>query len=81
MGLINGTKLTPRQRAEVLSRFPYRWTKENEGQARRLHGAEHPTIPLIPDEQWLREHAFYFVKDGTRLNRKLFFAERAEREE
>ena len=24
--------------------------------------------PLVTDEQWLREHAFNFVKDGSRLN-------------
>jgi hypothetical protein len=30
-------------------------------------GHSHPTIPLQSDEQWLAEHAFHFVKDGSRL--------------
>ena len=32
-------------------------------------GHQHPTIPLISDEQWIREHAFYFTNDGRLFNR------------
>lgn len=27
-------------------------------------GHQHPTIPLISDDQWIREHAFHFTNDG-----------------
>jgi hypothetical protein len=27
----------------------------------------HPTIPLITDNQWVKEHAFHFTKDGKKL--------------
>jgi hypothetical protein len=27
----------------------------------------HPTMPLITDHQWLKEHAFHVTKDGARL--------------
>jgi hypothetical protein len=25
-------------------------------------------VPLVTDEQWLKEHAFHFIKDGSRLS-------------
>jgi hypothetical protein len=31
------------------------------------NGHSHPTIPLQTDDQWLAEHAFHFVADGSRL--------------
>ncbi len=27
-------------------------------------GHSHPTIPLVTDADWLRQHAFYFTADG-----------------
>jgi hypothetical protein len=33
-------------------------------------GHQHPTIPLQTDEQWLREHAFYFTNAGKLLPRR-----------
>ncbi len=32
-------------------------------------GHTHPTIPLISDEQWIREHAFHFTNDGRLATR------------
>lgn len=29
------------------------------------NGHTHPTMPLISDEQWLNEHAFWITKDGS----------------
>jgi len=68
MKLIKGEQLTPRQKSIVLSAFGYRWTIENYQRAMTwfgLHGK--PTVAPIPDEQWLAEHAFQFVNDGSRL--------------
>jgi len=68
MRLVNGSKLLPATRAEVLRCFMYRWTFENERRARYSHsvgGHNPPTMPLVTDEQWLREHAFYVRNDGA----------------
>jgi hypothetical protein len=27
-------------------------------------GHQHPTIPMISDDQWIQEHSFYFTNDG-----------------
>lgn len=32
-------------------------------------GHQHPTIPMISDDQWIREHAFYFTNDGRLATR------------
>ncbi len=68
--LIRGTELTLRQRRLILAAFSYRWTHENPHRRRVWSSikAGQPTIPLQTDDQWLREHAFYFVKDGSRLS-------------
>ena len=66
--LIKGQDLTTAQRAEVLAAYLYRWTKENPRRVemwRKVQGQ--PTMALISDEEWLRDHAFHFVKDGSRL--------------
>ena len=65
--LITGDKLNPRQRALVLNAFGYRWTVENHERARYWHGANAPTMQPQTDEIWLREHAFHFIVDGSRL--------------
>ena len=69
--LIKGKNLNKRQREEVLNAFGYRWTLENETRARKWHkgfnNATLPTMPLQTDEQWLNEHAFHFVRDGSRM--------------
>lgn len=33
-------------------------------------GHSHPTIPLISDDQWIKEHSFYFLNDGRLDPRK-----------
>lgn len=74
--LITGSKLNPRQRSQVLFAFVHRWTHEN---SRQSYGGRCPACvqsgldhayhaPIISDEQWLNEHAFHFVKDGSRLS-------------
>jgi len=68
--LIKGENLTPKQAQEVKSAFGYRWTIQNESRARNWNRAGgSPSIPLIDDEQWLKEHAFYFRKDGKLATR------------
>jgi hypothetical protein len=39
------------------------------------NGHTHPTIPLQHDNDWIAEHAFHFVKDGSRLMHNRHFAE------
>lgn len=66
MRLVNGADLLPATRAEVLRTFVYRWTFENERMARCAYVMHTPpTAPLVTDEQWLREHAFYVRNDGA----------------
>jgi hypothetical protein len=40
-----------------VSKQPYVNEKSSEGH-------QHPTVPLISDDQWIREHAFHFTNDG-----------------
>ena len=66
--LIKGKNLTDKQRKEVLNTFGYRWTVENKSRSSFWHGIHgKPTMELQSDEDWLAEHAFHFVKDGSRL--------------
>jgi hypothetical protein len=48
-------------------------------------GHQHPTIPLQTDDQWLREHAFYFTNRGKLLPNKhaqpSYLAPQAEQEQ
>lgn len=36
-------------------------------------GHNHPTIPLIHDDEWLSQYAFHFVKDGSRMANNTHF--------
>jgi hypothetical protein len=68
--LVRGDKLSESARREVLASYGYRWTVENESRARawcRNGGFNPPIIPVITDAEWLREHAFHVVRDGSRL--------------
>lgn len=62
--LIKGNQLTKEQRSQVLSAFVHR------------HTVEHParwagdTVPTQTDSQWIEDHAFHFIKDGSRLSAK-----------
>jgi hypothetical protein len=72
MKLIKGDKLTAEQTKLVLEAFPYRHTIENERREIAFYNASiglfhMPKMELIPDKQWLTEHAFYFINSGKRL--------------
>ncbi len=63
--IIRGDRLNAELRAEVLNAYGYRWTHENEARARNWHFiSARPTMALISDEQWLREHAFRVTVKG-----------------
>ena len=65
--LIKGINLTRRQKNQVLQAFIYRWTFEN-AQADKLYSqVKSPTIPKVKDANWIKAHAFHFLKDGSRL--------------
>jgi hypothetical protein len=64
--LVRGDQLPSNLRREVLSRYVYRWTSDNPQRDRAWTGIKGaPTMPLISDEQWLRDHAFYVTDRGT----------------
>ena len=67
--LIKGSDLNAHQKSIVLRAFIYRWTAENPNRDRAYKNISKPTMPLKSDQEWLNEHAFYFVRDGSRLNR------------
>jgi hypothetical protein len=63
--IIRGDRLNAELRAEVLRAYIYRWTSENEHRLTAWHGIKScPTMPLISDAQWLREHAFRVTVKG-----------------
>ena len=69
--LIRGDRLTHKQKEIVLCAFIYRWTADNGARETVWQGIQgKPTIELISDEQWIKEHAFYFHKSGERLSNK-----------
>lgn len=93
---INGDKLNPKQRAEVLRTFVHRWTIEN---ARQTFGGRCPGceqgfpsdwsrddwhayhVSLTTDDKWLADHAFYFIANGSRLAANRRYAVGAMREQ
>lgn len=80
MPYVNGSKLSESAREEVLSKFTYRWTVENERRARSWYSdgnVQPPRISLISDAEWLAQHAFRVIKDGTRLDARQQFAKPA----
>jgi len=67
--LIKGENLNPKQKAEVLNAFIYRWTKDNNRREEVYHNIGKPSLPLLQsDDEWLAERSFHFVKDGSRLS-------------
>jgi hypothetical protein len=75
--LVRGDRLPSDLRREVLARYVYRWTSDNPDRERMWRGREGaPTIPLVSDAQWLRDHAFYVTARGT-LDRRRASAEPA----
>lgn len=75
--LIRGDELTLHQRRLVTAAFSYRWTHENVNRKWAWSAVEAgpPRIPLQTDAQWLRDHAFHFVRDGSRLSCRHRFCE------
>jgi len=64
--LVRGDQLPSSLRRQVLARYVHRWTSDNPQREHAYRGYEgKPTIPLVSDEQWLREHAFYVTDRGT----------------
>lgn len=88
--LIRGDKLTTEQRRQVLAAFVHRHTIEN-ARTRGVKcvmcadsvppphdGSWHARhVAVQTDDQWLADHAFHFVKDGSRLHDRRHFAEPA----
>jgi hypothetical protein len=76
--IVRGDKLPPKLQREVLAMYVYRWTVDNTQRERAWNGiAGQPTIPLITDDQWLREHAFFVTKCGTLDKRRNHHAQPA----
>lgn len=67
--LIKGQNLTSRQKSIVLNAFIYRNTIENHSRPDGIR--QEP----VTDEQWIQEHAFHFIKDGSRLMANIHFCE------
>jgi len=68
--LIRGDQLNDHQRRYVLNAYIYRWTSDNPRREEVYSNAaicQRPTMPLVTDEEWLKDHAFHFTKDGKRL--------------
>ena len=64
--LIRGDKLNEAQRKEVLAAYGYRWTIENKERATQWMGKDKvPTCMVTTDKNWLQEHAFYVLKNGS----------------
>ncbi len=66
--LIKGADLNDQQKRQVLSAYIYRWTSGNpqrEAVWAKIEGK--PTMPLQTDDEFLAEHAFHFVANGSRL--------------
>lgn len=63
--LIKGKDLNPTQRATVKAAYVHRHTVEHNASWSKDKATQ-------TDKQWIDSHAFYFVKDGSRLaaNRK-----------
>lgn len=69
MPLIKGSRLTRAQREIVLATYLYRWTRDNPRREDYWRGiAGKPTMPLVSDAEWLADHAFHFIADGSRLH-------------
>ena len=65
--LIKGEKLNQRQFEQVLNAYVHRFTTGNPA-AKRVH----PKLgePTQTDQEWVNEHAFHFLADGSRLSWK-----------
>lgn len=63
--LIRGDQLPENARRQVLAAYVYRWTHDNKERKRAWSCAGGtPSMPLISDDQWLKEHAFHVTRSG-----------------
>jgi len=62
--LVKGENLTLAQTQMVKNAFVHRLTIENGYPEKNPCNA---TCKAISDKQWIKEHAFHFIKDGSRL--------------
>ena len=68
---MRGDRLPSELRRKVLASYIYRWTSDNPDRERAYRGIKGaPTIPLVSDDQWLREHSFWVTDRGTLDKRK-----------
>ena len=65
--LIKGQNLNRQQVDQVLNAYIYRWTTGNCARDRVYANISKPTMPLQTDHDWINDHAFHFIKDGSRL--------------
>ncbi len=72
--LIKGENLTEEQIKIVKNAYIHRLTTENGYPEINPCQA---TIEAISDKQWIKEHAFYFIKDGSRLSKNRSYCEPA----
>jgi len=92
--LIKGSTLNAKQREQVRAAFVHRHTVENgqrfaEGCTLCHYRGDSLTgktlaewhayhVPETTDDQWIADHAFHFVRDGSRLHARRNVAERAQ---
>lgn len=68
--LIKGIDLNPKQKQQVLATFVHRCTYENGLTMQSWKLCKTNKQYMLSDNDWLAEHAFYFIKDGSRLSAK-----------
>lgn len=72
--LIKGEQLSSDQKKMVLAAFVMRNTKENEANSKKSN----PTAKITQtDEEWIKDHAFWFKDDGKTLSGRKKHAEPA----
>lgn len=64
MRLVRGDKLNAEQIQEVKRQFVLRWTADNGQRVSAWRGMDTPKMPLVSDEKWLADHAFYINENG-----------------
>ena len=78
MKLIKGNNLNTIQQQQVLNSFIYRWTTGNiqcESVWHNITGK--PTMQKQTDKEWLNNHSFWFLNNGSRLSQNKHYAEPA----
>lgn len=71
--LLKGNELNAKQRSQVLAAFVHRWTFENRRcesmrkERSRLESIGVKPALVVSDANWIANHAFHFLKDGSQL--------------